>query len=656
MFEWVQYFQLHRDFSQAWFTHVIDMVVVFFIIYEILKLVRDTRAVQMAAGIAVVAFLYVVARWMHLDTLLFLMRNATLYVGFGIIVLFQAEIRAALTHFGKNLRNPFSFSRNRKKKPIDSFDEIILATTTFSAQKIGALIVFERTVGLQDHINRGVRLDAVLSYDLLVNIFNTNAPLHDGAVIIRNRRIAAASCFLPLTLNPRLSKDLGTRHRAAIGITEESDSFVIVVSEETGVISTVEQGQITRNLDSRKLKHALQRAMDLSQAPAPRRYRRRSFVTEHSIPPESSMSDLSETPPSGIPVLIGPPTSTTTKGITKNLRESGSLNFEAFLSSSRLGDGLIGRMLREYVLKNGKLKFIAALFTVALWLSVVTQQDAIPYSVRGVQVTYQGLAANLVISNRENVEEVTLRVRGPRDVVERLRPESFGVKVALDKKGPGDTVVRLREKDGDAQITLPDGIEILEIFPQRLTVSVERLVDRQVEIKPSFKGDPLPDFKVTEAVITPRFTVLRGPESKVSLLDSVGTETIWLNSRRSSFKEKYKIDVKDPQIEILSPLNSETEVQVSLQPITAIRRIENVEIHPAPFAENLNFSPRIATVEVEGPQNLIGQLTANDITITPQAPNQSAATELSLQGTIANRLLTGIQIKSISPTTVQRKK
>jgi diadenylate cyclase len=188
-----------------------------------------------------------------------------------VIVLFQAEIRTALTHFGQ-INAPFGLRlRRRDKSDQQIYDEIVLAATTLSTQKIGGLIVLERGVGLQNYIDSGINLNAHLSYDLLVTIFNPHTPLHDGAAIVRNQRIAAASCFLPLTLNPQLSKDLGTRHRAAIGITEDSDAVAVVISEETGVISFVKAGQIKRNLDGPRLRAALQETLGTGAKTTPGR-------------------------------------------------------------------------------------------------------------------------------------------------------------------------------------------------------------------------------------------------------------------------------------------------------------------------------------------------------------------------------------------------
>jgi diadenylate cyclase len=177
-----------------------------------------------------------------------------IYLPILTIVLFQPEIRQAFISLG----NRTLLRRRRKRFEVAVYDEIVLAATTMASTKTGALIVIERGVGLKEVIGTGVRLDAELSYDLLVSIFNPMAPLHDGAVVIRGYRIAAASCFFPLTLNPNISRDLGTRHRAAIGITEDTDAFAVVVSEETGLISITRAGQIRRGLDATKLRAAIQ--------------------------------------------------------------------------------------------------------------------------------------------------------------------------------------------------------------------------------------------------------------------------------------------------------------------------------------------------------------------------------------------------------------
>src|SRR5436190_5481412 len=236
--------------------NIADIVLVFLLVYGVLKLVRGTRAAPMAGGIAAIAILYWLSLKEGLATLEFILRGALLYIGVAIIVLFQSEIRQALVTFGNRFRLPLA-RRHHGQFGEGVYDEIVLAATTLASLKTGALIVIERNVGLRNVTDGGVQLDAELSYDLLISIFNTASPLHDGAVVVRRHRIAAASCFLPLTLNPRLSRDLGTRHRAAIGVTEDTDAVAVVVSEETGLLSFVQRGEIKRGPDATKLRKAI---------------------------------------------------------------------------------------------------------------------------------------------------------------------------------------------------------------------------------------------------------------------------------------------------------------------------------------------------------------------------------------------------------------
>src|SRR6266404_4367403 len=242
--------------SLAELRSIADIVLVFLVVYGVLKLVRGTRAAPMAAAIGAFALLYWMAVNQGLVTLEFVLRGALLYIGVAIIVLFQAEIRQALITFGNRFRVPFT-RRQRGQFGESIYDNIVLAATTLASTKTGALIVIERNVGLRGIVEAGVRLDAELTYDLIVAIFNPAAPLHDGAIIVQGDRIASATCFLPLSLNPMLSKDLGTRHRAALGITEDSDAVAVVVSEETGLISFVRAGRIKRALDATRLRAAI---------------------------------------------------------------------------------------------------------------------------------------------------------------------------------------------------------------------------------------------------------------------------------------------------------------------------------------------------------------------------------------------------------------
>jgi diadenylate cyclase len=242
--------------------NVLDITLVFIIVYVVLKLLRGTRAVPTVVGMVLLALLYWLAVAQELATLQFVLQSAVLYIGIAIIVLFQSEIRQALIYFGNRLRFPI-LRRTRGQLGETIYDEIVLAATTLASEKTGALLVIERNIGLRNLVDSGVQIDAKLSYDLLVTMFNPSTPLHDGAVIIQRNRIAAASVFLPLTKNPGISRELGTRHRAAIGVTEGSDAISIIVSEETGLISFAENGTLTRYLDTNELRDMLLKAMDL---------------------------------------------------------------------------------------------------------------------------------------------------------------------------------------------------------------------------------------------------------------------------------------------------------------------------------------------------------------------------------------------------------
>jgi diadenylate cyclase len=247
------------DLTRLTWNDALDILIVAIIIYQALVLLRGTRGAQMALGILVIMVFYYLSRRWHLETVQWILTNLLPFFFLAIIIIFQAEIRRALASIGKN---PFW----RSLTPVrisDVYDEIVLTVTDLSSQRIGGLIVLEREIGLKNYIESGIALNAQLSYDLLMTIFNPHTPLHDGAVIVQQNKIAAAACFLPLTLDPRLSKELGTRHRAAIGVTEETDAVAVVVSEETGVISIAVGGQIERDLDGEHLKSRLYQLFQL---------------------------------------------------------------------------------------------------------------------------------------------------------------------------------------------------------------------------------------------------------------------------------------------------------------------------------------------------------------------------------------------------------
>ena len=254
---------------------LVDILVVSVLIYELLKLIRGTRAVQMALGGGMLVALFYGSRWEHLETVNWLIRNLVGYLVFAVIVLFQSDIRRALAHLG---RAPFFRYFAKPESAEESIEELVVAASMLSSQRIGAIIALERQIGLRNYIEGGIPLDALLTYDLLLSIFQPSSPLHDGAVIVQDDRVAAAACFLPLTVNPRLSKELGSRHRAAIGLTEENDSVAIVISEESGIVSVVADGQIERGLDADGLRARLRSLVLQRRAAGPKRDSRLSYT------------------------------------------------------------------------------------------------------------------------------------------------------------------------------------------------------------------------------------------------------------------------------------------------------------------------------------------------------------------------------------------
>ena len=247
---------------------IADIALLSVLIYEVLKLIRGTRAVQMAFGGGVILVLFYLSRWSHLETVNFLIRNVVGYIVLAGIVLFQSDIRRALAHLG---RAPFFRYFAKAESAEESIEELVVAAGMLAAQRIGAIVAIERQIGLRNYIEGGIPIDAVLTYDLLLSIFQPASPLHDGAVIVLADRVAAAACFLPLTVNPKLSKELGSRHRAAIGLTEENDAVAIVVSEESGLISIVVDGQIERGFDADGLRTRLRSLVLQRRAASPRR-------------------------------------------------------------------------------------------------------------------------------------------------------------------------------------------------------------------------------------------------------------------------------------------------------------------------------------------------------------------------------------------------
>lgn len=240
---------------------IAELSIVSYVVFKGIQLVRETRAMQLVKGIIFILIISKVSQILGLKTIAFLLSGAVQLLGFGLIVLFQPELRRALEKLGSSGFQDILIKRDNEErlKTSASIETIVKTCTRFSQDYTGALIIIERGTKIGDIVNTGTQLDAVLSEELLGNIFTPKTPLHDGAVIIRENLIKAAACYLPLTQNAGLSRDLGTRHRAALGITEVSDAIAVVVSEESGKISYAHNGGLTRNLTPDILRKALSR-------------------------------------------------------------------------------------------------------------------------------------------------------------------------------------------------------------------------------------------------------------------------------------------------------------------------------------------------------------------------------------------------------------
>jgi diadenylate cyclase len=257
MSEVLRYFETFRQTTEFSWIDAVDILLVSFLMYKLLQLIRGSRAFQMVVGTVILVLVFFASRWAELETVNWLLRNSLGYIGFAVIVLYQAELRKGLANLGKA---PLFRLLNQPSKN-ETIDEIAFASTALARRKTGAIVVIERDIGLRSYIEGGILLDAVLTYDLLLSIFNPKTPLHDGAVIVQGDRVAAAACFLPLTISPHIPKELGTRHRAAIGITEDTDAVAIVVSEERGTVSYVENGRIFGKMEGDTLRAKLRQVL-----------------------------------------------------------------------------------------------------------------------------------------------------------------------------------------------------------------------------------------------------------------------------------------------------------------------------------------------------------------------------------------------------------
>ncbi len=234
----------------------VDILVIAFLVYQTLDLIRGTRAARMLLGLGVVFLVFLSSQFLDLYTVNWVLDNFLSSIFIVIVVIFQNDIRRALTQVGTG-----TFFGSEANLQSSDIDEVVRAAVTMATRRIGGLIVFERDVGLTEYIQSGTKIDSNINRELIISIFQTSSPIHDGAIILSVRRIAAAGCFLPLTTNPNVSKALGTRHRAGIGMTEDTDAVVLVISEEDGRISLIIDGRMTRDLDAANLRDRLEKLL-----------------------------------------------------------------------------------------------------------------------------------------------------------------------------------------------------------------------------------------------------------------------------------------------------------------------------------------------------------------------------------------------------------
>ncbi|MDK9711699.1 diadenylate cyclase CdaA [Acidaminobacter sp.] len=247
---------------------VIDIAIVAYVFYKIFMLIRETRAEQLIKGLVVLLVIMKLSEWAKLYVVHFILMNTMTLGLIALIIVFQPELRRALEYIGRNKIFFAKMAEEQEEALNRTIHELVSAVVSLSREQIGALIVMERQTGLNEIASTGVKIDAEITSGLLINIFIPNTPLHDGSVIIRKDRILAAGCFLPLSANQTISKELGTRHRAALGIAEQSDALVIIVSEETGTISVALNGKLSRYLDANTLTSVIKKAYSEEEQPA----------------------------------------------------------------------------------------------------------------------------------------------------------------------------------------------------------------------------------------------------------------------------------------------------------------------------------------------------------------------------------------------------
>ena len=398
----------------------------------------------MLVGVAGLALAFYFSRAGELATLNWLLSTLLPYAVFALIVIFAGEIRQALARLGRRLLR----SRTAASEA-DAYDDIVLAANLFSQNQTGALIVIEREIGLRTYIESGVPLDAHLSYDLLATIFRPSAPLHDGAVIVQKDRIAAAACFLPLSMNPVLSTQLGTRHRAGIGVTEETDAIAVIVSEETGAISLAVGGTIERDLTVEQLRERIGELL--------RRY----------VPPSTLPTPMTN----GGEELAG----------VGGRRPEARMPRPAIRGSAGRRALAMKDFFRRHVLHNFGIKLLSLVLAVGLWLAVT--RDPVAEVAVEVPIEFRNIPENLEI-NTESIPRAEIRVRGPQRIVRRLQPADIYAEIELSGMKPGERTFDLTAQ----QVHQPRELEVVQVIPSQFHLTFDTRLTRQVPVRPRVFG------------------------------------------------------------------------------------------------------------------------------------------------------------------------
>lgn len=261
-------FQLFELFKGFRLMDLLDIAIVAYVSFKTIQLIQGTRAVQLVKGLIVLVVSTKLSERLGLYTINWILRNAMTVGMIALLIVFQPELRRALEQLGRGRVFSTPLLGLGEEEMNRVIDYLAIACEELSRDKIGALIVLEKQTGLNEYIETGIKMSADVTTELLINLFVPNTPLHDGAIVIRNDKIMAAGCYLPLTDNPNLSKELGTRHRAALGVTEETDAVAVIVSEETGVISVAREGKLSRYLDIKTLKNMLKDIFEIKDKKA----------------------------------------------------------------------------------------------------------------------------------------------------------------------------------------------------------------------------------------------------------------------------------------------------------------------------------------------------------------------------------------------------